>query len=87
MQNNVAPKGALSARELSARHAREHGLDRRVVARTADIGVQFAQGGVTDEGAEATLEAVELGAVDFVAKPGGPVSLEIDRLRQQHIAV
>lgn len=36
---------------------------------------------LTEEGAEATLEAMELGAVDFVAKPGGTVSLEIDRLR------
>jgi two-component system chemotaxis response regulator CheB len=36
---------------------------------------------LTAEGAEATLEAIELGAVDFVAKPGGAVSLEIDRLR------
>lgn len=36
---------------------------------------------LTLEGAEATLEAIELGAVDFVAKPGGTVSLEIDRLR------
>jgi two-component system, chemotaxis family, protein-glutamate methylesterase/glutaminase len=36
---------------------------------------------LTDEGAEATLEAIELGAVDFIAKPGGAVSLEIDRLR------
>jgi two-component system chemotaxis response regulator CheB len=36
---------------------------------------------LTAEGAEATLEAIELGAVDFVAKPGGTVSLEIDRLR------
>jgi len=36
---------------------------------------------LTDEGAEATLEAIELGAVDFVAKPTGAVSLEIDRLR------
>jgi two-component system chemotaxis response regulator CheB len=35
----------------------------------------------TAEGAEATLEAIELGAVDFVAKPGGTVSLEIDSLR------
>ena len=35
---------------------------------------------LTEEGAEATLEAIELGAVDFVAKPGGTVSLEIDRL-------
>jgi two-component system chemotaxis response regulator CheB len=36
---------------------------------------------LTAEGAEATLEAIELGAVDFVAKPSGSVSLEIDRLR------
>jgi two-component system chemotaxis response regulator CheB len=36
---------------------------------------------LTEAGAEATLEAMELGAVDFVAKPGGTVSLEIDRLR------
>jgi len=36
---------------------------------------------LTEEGAEATLEAIDLGAVDFVAKPGGTVSLEIDRLR------
>lgn len=36
---------------------------------------------LTAEGAEATLECIELGAVDFVAKPSGTVSLEIDRLR------
>jgi two-component system, chemotaxis family, protein-glutamate methylesterase/glutaminase len=36
---------------------------------------------LTEEGAEATLEAMELGAIDFVAKPGGTVSLEMDRLR------
>ncbi|KQZ01529.1 two-component system response regulator protein-glutamate methylesterase [Pseudolabrys sp. Root1462] len=36
---------------------------------------------LTAEGAEETLEAIELGAVDFVAKPSGAVSLEIDRLR------
>ena len=36
---------------------------------------------LTEEGADATLEAIELGAVDFVPKPGGTVSLEIDRLR------
>lgn len=36
---------------------------------------------LTAEGAEETLEAIELGAVDFVAKPTGAVSLEIDRLR------
>jgi two-component system, chemotaxis family, protein-glutamate methylesterase/glutaminase len=36
---------------------------------------------LTAEGADATLEAIGLGAVDFVAKPTGTVSLEIDRLR------
>src|SRR5580704_12185157 len=36
---------------------------------------------LTEEGATATLEAIELGAIDFVAKPAGTVSLEIDRLR------
>ena len=36
---------------------------------------------LTEAGAEATLEAIELGAVDFIAKPSGTVSLEIDRLR------
>jgi len=36
---------------------------------------------LTAAGAEATLEAIELGAVDFIAKPSGTVSLEIDRLR------
>jgi len=36
---------------------------------------------LTAEGAEATLECIELGAVDFVAKPTGTVSLEMERLR------
>ena len=35
---------------------------------------------LTADGAEVTLDAMERGAVDFVAKPGGAVSLEIDRL-------
>ena len=36
---------------------------------------------LTAKGAETTLEAIDLGAIDFVAKPSGTVSLEIDRLR------
>ena len=36
---------------------------------------------LTEAGAEATLAAIELGAVDFIAKPSGAISLEIDRLR------
>jgi two-component system chemotaxis response regulator CheB len=36
---------------------------------------------LTEAGAQATLEAIELGAMDFIAKPGGTVSLEIDQMR------
>jgi two-component system chemotaxis response regulator CheB len=41
---------------------------------------------LTAEGAEATLEAIELGAVDFVAKPTGALSIEIDSLRPLLVA-
>ncbi|WP_207477482.1 chemotaxis-specific protein-glutamate methyltransferase CheB [Arenibaculum pallidiluteum] len=36
---------------------------------------------LTRSAAEATLEALDLGAVDYVAKPEGTVSLSIDRIR------
>jgi two-component system chemotaxis response regulator CheB len=36
---------------------------------------------LTEKGALATLEALNLGAVDFVAKPGGTISLSIDAIR------
>lgn len=52
---------------------------------------QLMQGGVparvvmvsslTEEGAAVTLRALELGAVDFVPKPDGTVSLSIERIR------
>ncbi len=35
------------------------------------------------EGAEATLLSLELGAVDFVTKPSGSISLDIDRVRDE----
>lgn len=35
---------------------------------------------LTAQGAEETLEAMALGAVDFIAKPSGAISLAIDRL-------
>jgi two-component system chemotaxis response regulator CheB len=41
---------------------------------------------LTAAGAEATLTAIELGAVDFIAKPSGTVSLEIDVLRPLLVA-
>ncbi len=36
---------------------------------------------LTEAGAEVTLKALELGAIDFVPKPDGTVSLSIDRVR------
>lgn len=41
---------------------------------------------LTAEGADATLEAMELGAIDFVAKPTGAISLEIDNLEPVLVA-
>ena len=41
---------------------------------------------LTEDGAEATLEAMQLGAIDFVAKPSGAISLEIDTLEPILIA-
>ncbi|CCG42345.1 chemotaxis-specific protein-glutamate methyltransferase CheB [Magnetospirillum molischianum] len=35
---------------------------------------------LTEEGAEVTLQAMSLGAVDFVHKPGGTISLSIDQI-------
>lgn len=35
---------------------------------------------LTAEGADETLEAIALGAIDFVAKPKGPVSIEIEAI-------
>src|SRR4030081_1570606 len=36
---------------------------------------------LTEDGAQVTLQALDLGAVDFVAKPAGPVSLESHETR------
>jgi len=41
---------------------------------------------LTEKGALATLEALNLGAVDYVAKPGGTISLSIDAIRASLIA-
>lgn len=38
---------------------------------------------LTERGARATFEALALGAVDFVAKPGGTISLNVDAIRGQ----
>ena len=41
---------------------------------------------LTAEGAEVTLEALRLGAVDFLPKPGGAVSLKMDEFAPEVIA-
>lgn len=50
-------------------------LDRIMVERPCPVVMVSS---LTTEGADATLEALELGAVDFVVKPDGAVSLSID---------
>jgi two-component system chemotaxis response regulator CheB len=50
-------------------------LDRIMVQRPCPVVMVST---ATAEGAEATLNALKLGAVDFVAKPAGAVSLRID---------
>ncbi len=41
---------------------------------------------LTQEGALVTYEALELGAFDYVAKPGGTISLNIEKVSQELIA-
>lgn len=41
---------------------------------------------ITEKGATATLEALALGAVDFIAKPGGTISLNIDAVHKELVA-
>ncbi len=58
-------------------------LDRIMVERPCPVVMVSS---LTAEGADATLEALRLGAVDFVAKPTGAVSLHIDELRAELVA-
>jgi two-component system, chemotaxis family, protein-glutamate methylesterase/glutaminase len=37
----------------------------------------------TETGAETTMKALEYGAVDFVCKPSGPISLDLDKIAQE----
>ena len=41
---------------------------------------------ITSEGAEVTLQALSLGAVDFIPKPDGTVSLHIDKIKGALVA-
>ncbi len=58
-------------------------LDRIMIERPCPVVMVST---LTAEGAEATLEAFRLGAVDFVPKPEGTVSLHIDDLAPELIA-
>ena len=58
-------------------------LDHIMIERPTPV-VMFSS--LTAEGAEATLEALALGAVDFIAKPGGAVSLRIHALAPEIVA-
>lgn len=40
---------------------------------------------VTTAGAAKTMRAVQLGAIDFIAKPSGPISLDIDEIKDELI--
>jgi two-component system chemotaxis response regulator CheB len=45
--------------------------------------VVMLSGASSGPGRDLTLQALELGAVDFVRKPGGPISLDLDRVRDR----
>jgi two-component system chemotaxis response regulator CheB len=55
-------------------------LDRIMIERPTPVVMISA---LTEEGADETLEALSLGAVDFASKPGGAISLEIDKIADQ----
>ena len=52
-------------------------LDRIMIEKPTPVVMVSA---LTEQGAEATLEALMLGAVDFIPKPDGAISLEIDTI-------
>lgn len=58
-------------------------LDRIMIERPRPVVMVSS---LTAEGAEATLEALRLGAVDFVAKPAGAVSLRLDEFAPELVA-
>ncbi|HYW30796.1 MAG TPA: chemotaxis response regulator protein-glutamate methylesterase [Gemmatimonas sp.] len=60
------------------------GLDAlRRIMRTSPRPVVMLSGGGVDGGAAATIRALELGAVDFVRKPSGAISLDLDEVRDR----
>ena len=58
-------------------------LDRIMVERPCPVVMVSS---ATADGAETTLEALRLGAIDFVAKPAGAISLHIEELTAELVA-
>lgn len=61
-----------------------HGALRRIMAQRPTPVVMVSS--LTKEGAEATIRALALGAVDFVAKPSGTISLNMHVVRDELVA-
>lgn len=55
----------------------------RQIMREAPRPVVMLSAGGADGGVDATLKALELGAVEFVRKPSGAISLDLDEVRDQ----
>lgn len=55
---------------------------REIMARDPRPVIMLSAGGA-DGGVEATLRALDLGAVEFVRKPSGAISLDLDAVREQ----
>ena len=53
------------------------------IMRSAPRPVVMLSAGGADGGVDATLRALELGAVEFVRKPSGTISLDLDDVREQ----
>src|SRR5918999_1237617 len=45
--------------------------------------VVMLSGAAAESGRDPAIQALELGAVEFVKKPGGPISLDLDRVRDR----
>jgi two-component system, chemotaxis family, protein-glutamate methylesterase/glutaminase len=58
-------------------------LDRIMIERPCPVVMVSS---LTAEGAEATLQALRLGAIDFVTKPAGAISLHIDELSAELVS-
>lgn len=57
----------------------------KILGKVEKLPVILMLSAYTTEGAEATLECLRAGAVDFIAKPSGELSLDIDKVSEEII--